>query len=218
MGEEGYSVREIHLTCDVGTTTVSNMRAARDRINAGEDWAGLGPVDVASTIKTWAEARKKDKGGRTLSEDEIQEIAARRVKDFVKRLQKEFGPALKRNTTTTAMAFSDHLGPRFKDVSEQMWSLLGDSEREAIVENLYGPDGEEEPDTSEIIGEQPGEDQNPVRPRPSIMETLEPIVHPKGNQAEPSQPLKGSVKEAEAVVSWDGSKPKDPDEEFSEVA
>jgi hypothetical protein len=181
MGEEAYSVREIHLTCDVGTTTVSNMRAARDRMNAGEDWAGLGPVDVASTIKTWAEARKKDKGGRALSDDEKMEIAARRVKDFVKRLQKEFGPALKRNATTTAAALEEHLGGRFKDVAEQIWSLLSDSEQAETVENLFGPDEDGEPDTGEIIGEQPGEDVKPEQPRRPIMETLVPIEHPKGS-------------------------------------
>jgi hypothetical protein len=179
MAEENYSVREIHLTCDVGTTTVSNMRAARDRINTDE-MAFDGVTDRASTIKTWAEARKKDKGGRALSDEEKMEIAARRVKDFVKRLQKEFGPALRRNAGTTAAAFSEHLGSRFKDVAEQMWSLLSDSEQTEIVENLCGPDEDEEPDTGEIIGEQPGEDVKPEPPRVSIVETLTPIEHPKG--------------------------------------
>jgi hypothetical protein len=180
MREEGYSVREIHLTCDVGTTTVSNMRAVRDKLNMDE-FLGTPSGNLAATIKTWAEARKKDKGGRTLSEEEIREIATRRVRDFVKRLQKEFGPALKRNASTTAAAFSDHLGERFKDVTEQMWGFLADSEREVLVENVYGlGEDDEEPDTGEIIGEQPGEDVKPEQPRPTIMETLVPIEHPKG--------------------------------------
>jgi hypothetical protein len=177
MREEGYSVREIHLTCDVGTTTVSNMRAVRDKLNMDE-FLGTPSGNLAATIKTWAEARKKDKGGRTLSEEEIREIATRRVRDFVKRLQKEFGPALKRNASTTAMAFSDHLGGRFKDVAEQMWGLLSESEQTAIVEDMFP---EEEPDTGEIIGEQPGEDVKPEQPRLTIMETLVPIEHPKGD-------------------------------------
>jgi hypothetical protein len=181
MREEGYSVREIHLTCDVGTTTVSNMRAVRDKLNMDE-FLGTPSGNLAATVKTWAEARKKDKGGRTLSEEEIREIATRRVRDFVKRLQKEFGPALKRNASTTAAAFSDHLGERFKDVTEQMWGFLADSEREVLVQNVYGLGGDDdEPDTGEIIGEQPGEDVKPEQPRPTIMETLVPIEHPKGS-------------------------------------
>jgi hypothetical protein len=164
MREQGYSVREIHLTCDVGTTTVSNMRATRDKLNMDE-FLGTPSGNLAATIKTWAEARKKDKGGRTLSEDEIREIATRRVRDFVKRLQKEFGPALRRNANTTAAALSDHLGERFKDVTEQMWGFLADSEQEALVENVYGlGEDDEEPDTGEIIGEQPGEDVKPEQP------------------------------------------------------
>jgi hypothetical protein len=116
------------------------------------------------------------------------EIAARRVKDFVKRLQKEFGPALKRNATTTAAALEEHLGGRFKDVAEQIWSLLSDSEQAETVENLFGPDEDGEPDTGEIIGEQPGEDVKPEQPRRPIMETLEPIVHPKGNRGDTFTP------------------------------
>ena len=179
MAEEGYSIAETAKTCDVGTTTVTNMRRTRDRLNTDE-MAFDGVVDRASTIKTWAEAKRKDKGERKLSDDEKMEIAARRVKDFVRRLQKEFGPALKRNANTTAMALSDHLGPRFKDVAEEMWGHLSGSEQAEIVENIYGPDEDKEPDTGEIIGEQPGEDVKPEPPRVSIVETLTPIEHPKG--------------------------------------
>ena len=67
--------------------------------------------------------------------------------------------------------------------AEQMWGLLADSERGAIAQNVYGLGGEdddEEPDTGEIIGEQPGEDMKPEQARPTIMETLVPIEHPKG--------------------------------------
>ena len=86
----------------------------------------------------------------------------------------------KRNANTTAMALSDHLGPRFKDVAEEMWGHLSGSEQAEIVENIYGPDEDKEPDTGEIIGEQPGEDVKPEPPRVSIVETLTPIEHPKG--------------------------------------
>jgi ParB-like nuclease domain len=184
MTQESYSIAETAKTCDIGTTTVTNMRAVRDRLNADDGWA-LGPddkLDVASKIKTWAEARRKDKGRGPLSDEEKMDIAARRVKDFVKRFQKEFGPALRRNANTTAEALSDHLGERFKDVAEAMWGILADSEREAIAENVYGlGDDDGEPGTGEIIGEQPGEDVKPEQPRPTIMETLVPIEHPKGS-------------------------------------
>lgn len=178
MAEEGYSLAEIAKTCDVGTTTVSNMRATMTSLNMDEI-AGGPTLDRASKIKTWAEAKKAVKAGqRPLSEAEIMEMAERRVRDFVKRLQKEFGPALKRNATTTAKAFSDHLGGRFKDVSQEMLSILDDSEREEIFEDLYGGD-----DAGGIIGEQPGEDEKPPQPKRSIMETLEPIPNTKDDEA-----------------------------------
>jgi hypothetical protein len=154
------------------------MRRTRDRLNT-DPLAFDGVRDLASTIKTWAEAKRKDESERKLSDDEKMEMAARRVKDFVRRLQKEFGPALKRNGNTTAIALSDHLGPRFKDVAEEMWGHLSDSEQAEIVESIYGPE-DEEPDTAEIIGEQPGEDVKPEPPRKPIIETLVPIEHPKG--------------------------------------
>jgi hypothetical protein len=173
MAEEKFSIAETAKTCDVGTTTVTNMRALRDRLNMNE-FTGEPDLDVAAKIGTWAAAKKADKGARgPMSEAEIMEMADRRVRDFVKRLQREFGPALKRNANTTAKAFSDHLGGRFKDVSREMLDLLDDSEREEIAEELYGPDEEEN-----VIGEQPGEDEKPAPERKPIIETLEPIHHP----------------------------------------
>lgn len=118
-----FSKAQISTAAAVSSRQVAIMRCRLKEL--GED---------ADSFPEWHHAQKHVASHQGLSTSEMKEWCEEQAQDRAERLAKVFGKKMGENPSITARALEIYLGRKFSEVTQAMYELLTDEEREVMEE------------------------------------------------------------------------------------
>ncbi|MDY8109212.1 ParB/RepB/Spo0J family partition protein [Fulvimarina sp. 2208YS6-2-32] len=130
---ERLSKAQIADASGVGTSTVANMRTAKNKLE-----------DRAFEFNSWGQAqRAANETDEDMSDDQLEQWKEQLADRWAEDLSRKFGPKMVNLPEIAAMALERYFGRRLSDVAEELLGHLSDDQLDAILEeqaDRHNPD------------------------------------------------------------------------------